>query len=86
MGKRQSFQRVLLGNLDSCMQINGTRTHPHTKHKNKLQMSERLTYKTGHHQTPQREHRQTFSDINLMNIFSGHSPKAIEIKAKIKPN
>uniref|UniRef100_A0A8W4FFZ9 Reverse transcriptase domain-containing protein n=1 Tax=Sus scrofa TaxID=9823 RepID=A0A8W4FFZ9_PIG len=26
---------------------------------------------------------KTFSDINLMNIFSGHSPKATEIKAKI---
>ena len=26
---------------------------------------------------------KTFSDINLMNIFSGQSPKAIEIRAKI---
>ena len=26
---------------------------------------------------------KTFSDINLTNIFSGQSPKAIEIKAKI---
>ena len=26
---------------------------------------------------------KTFSDINLMNIFSGQSPKATEIKAKI---
>uniref|UniRef100_A0A8W4F834 Uncharacterized protein n=1 Tax=Sus scrofa TaxID=9823 RepID=A0A8W4F834_PIG len=26
---------------------------------------------------------KTFSDINLMNIFSGHSPKATEIRAKI---
>ena len=25
---------------------------------------------------------KTFSDINLMNIFSGQSPKATEIKAK----
>ena len=25
---------------------------------------------------------ETFSDINLMNIFSGQSPKATEIKAK----
>jgi len=34
------------------------RTHPHTMHKNKLQMAERLKYTTGHHQTPRREHRQ----------------------------
>ena len=35
-----------------------TRTHPHTMHKNKLQMAERLKYTTGHHQTPRREHGQ----------------------------
>ena len=28
---------------------------------------------------------KTLSDINLMNIFSGHSPKATEIRAKINP-
>ena len=28
---------------------------------------------------------KTFSDINLMNIFSGQSPKAIETRAKINP-
>ena len=83
MGKRQSFQQELLGNLDSCMQSNETRTHPHTMHGNKLKMAERLKYKTRHHQTPRREHRQNFSDINLMNIFPVLSPKATEIRAKI---
>ena len=34
MGKRKSIQQALLGNLDSCMQSNETRTHPHTMHKN----------------------------------------------------
>ena len=52
-------------------------------HKNKLKMAERLKYKTRHHQTPGREHRQTFPDINPMHIFSGQSPKATEIRAKI---
>ena len=28
---------------------------------------------------------KTVSDINIMNIFSGQSPKAIEIKSKNKP-
>jgi len=56
--KRQSFQQALLGNLDSCMQSNETRTHPHTMHKNKLHLAERLKYTTGHHQTPRRKHRQ----------------------------
>jgi len=59
MGKRKSIQQALLGNLDSNMQSNETRTHPHTMHKNKLQMAERLKYTTGHHQTPRRKHRQS---------------------------
>ena len=58
MGKRHSFQQVLLGNLDRCMQINETTTHSHTMPQNKLKMSERLKYKTRHNQTPEREHRQ----------------------------
>ena len=58
MGKRQSFQQELLGNLDSCMQISETRAHPHTMHQNKLRMAERLKYKMRHHQTPAREHKQ----------------------------
>ena len=39
IGKRQSFQQEFLENLDSCMQINETRTHPHTMHENKLKMA-----------------------------------------------
>ena len=47
-------------------------------------MAERLKYETRHHQTPGRQHTgKTFSDINLANVFSGQSPKATEIKAKI---
>ena len=42
MGKKQSFQQVLLGNLDSCMQINETRTHRHTMHENKLKRAQIL--------------------------------------------
>ena len=37
--KRQYLQQVVLGKLDSHMQINEVRTHPHTIHKNKLKMA-----------------------------------------------
>ena len=37
--KRRSIQQAMLGNLDSCMQINETRTHTHTMHTNKLKMA-----------------------------------------------
>uniref|UniRef100_UPI00298F2581 hypothetical protein n=1 Tax=Escherichia coli TaxID=562 RepID=UPI00298F2581 len=58
MGKRQSFQQVVLGKLESHMQTKETRTHPHTMHKNKLKMAERHKQKATHHKTPRREHRQ----------------------------
>ena len=38
MGKRQYFQQVLLGKLDSHMSINETGTHPHTMPKNTLKL------------------------------------------------
>ena len=34
---------------------------------------------------PEENIGKTFSDINLTNVFSGQSPKATEIKAKINP-
>ena len=80
MGKRKSIQQALLGNLDSCMQINETRTHPHTMHKNKLKD---LNIRQDTIKLLEENIGNTFSDINLMNIFSGQSPKAIEIRAKI---
>ena len=36
MGKRKSLQPMVLAKLDSCIEINNTRTHPHTTQKNKL--------------------------------------------------
>ena len=84
MGKRQSFQQVLMGNLDSCMQINETRTHPHTMHQNKLKWPKDLNIRQDTIKLLEENIGKTFCDINLMNIFSGHSPKATEIKAKIK--
>ena len=39
MGKRQSFQQVVLEKLDSCMYINEVGTYPLTTHKNKLKMA-----------------------------------------------
>ena len=47
MGKRQSFQKMVLGNL-GCMQINEPGTHPHNMHKNKLKMGPNQTDKILH--------------------------------------
>ena len=83
MGKRQSFHEVLLENPDSCMQINETRTHPHTMHENKLKMADRLKYKIRHHQTPGREHRQNILSHQPYECFLRSVSQRTEIKAKI---
>ena len=56
--EKDCFQQVVLGKLESHMSINESGTHPHTIHKNNLKTAEGLKYKTRHHQTPGREHRQ----------------------------
>ena len=58
-------------------------THPHSTHRNKLEMALRLKCKIRHHTTPRREYKQTFSDINHTSAFLGQPPKAIEIIAKV---
>ena len=40
--REKRLKRTEDKNLDSCMQSNETRTHPHTMYKNKLKMAERL--------------------------------------------
>ena len=77
------FQQVVLGKLDSCMQINETRTHPYTMHQNKHKMAKRLKYKISTIKLLEENIGKTFSDTNLTNVFSYQSPKATEIKAKI---
>ena len=83
MGKRQSFQQVLLENLDSCMQINEIRTHPHTMHKINSKWLKALNVRQDTIKLLEENIGETFSDVNLTIVFSRQSPKATEIKAKI---
>ena len=83
MGKRHSFQQVLLGSLDSCMQtmrLEHTLT-PCTKINSKCLKGLNIRQDTIKHL--EENIGKTFSDINVMNIFSGQSSNAIKIKAKI---
>ena len=85
MGKRKSIQQALLGNLDSCMQtmkLEHTLT-PCTKiHSKWLKV---LNIRQDTIKLREENIGKTLLDINIMNIFSGQSPKAIDIRAKINP-
>ena len=83
MGKGKSIQQALLGNLDSCMQSNEARTHPHTMNKINSKWLKDLNIRQDTIKLREENIGKTLSDINIMNIFSGQSPKAIEIRAKI---
>ena len=84
MGKEQSFWQVWVENLDSCMQSNETRTHSHTMNINSTWLKD-LNIRQDTIKLLEENIGKTFSDINLMNIFSDQSPKATEIRAKINP-
>ena len=83
MGKRQSLQQELLGNLDSCMQ--GMKLEhaltPCMKINSKWLKDVNIRQDTI--KLLDENIGKTFSDINLTNVFSGQSLKATEIKAKI---
>ena len=83
MGKRQSFQQALLGNLDSCMQINETKhtLTPCTKINSKWLKDFNVRQDTI--RLLEENIGKTFFDNNLTSVFSGQSPEATEIKAKI---
>ena len=77
-GKRLSFQQEVLGNLGSCME---SRTPPHTMHRWWLRD---FSVRQDTIKVLEGNIGRTFSDINLTKVFSGQSPKATEIRAKIK--
>ena len=84
MGERRSFLKVVLGNPNSSTQVNETRAHPHTMHKINSKWLKDLNIRQDTIKLLEERIGKTFSDINLINVFSGQSPKATEIKAKIK--
>ena len=58
MEKRQSFQQMVLGKLESYMQKNETGPHSNTLHKTKFKMDERPKCERGNLQNPREEHRE----------------------------
>ena len=58
MEQKQPLQQMVLGDLDSYVQKNETRSPTYAIYKNKLKMDKRLKYKSRHHKSPRGEHRE----------------------------
>ena len=58
MEQKQPLQQMGLGDLDSYVQKNETRSPTYAIHKNKLKMDKRLKYKLQDHKRPREKHRQ----------------------------
>ena len=68
MEQKQPLQQMVLGDLDSYIQKNETRSPTDTIHKNKLKIDNRLKYRSWHHKSPRGKHQQE----NLRNSTQQH--------------
>ena len=58
MEQKQPLQQMVLGDLDSYVQKNETRSPTYIIHRSKLKMDKRLKYKSLHHKSPRGNHWQ----------------------------
>ena len=72
MKKRQSLWQVVLGKLESHIQINDFRILPYTIYKNKLKMFQRLNIRP---KTPRKNIGKIIFDINGSNDFQRQKKK-----------
>ena len=72
---------MVLGELDSYVQKNGTRAPTYTIHKNKFKMGKRLSHDTI--KVLQENIGRKISDIPRSNIFTDMSPRARDIKERM---
>ena len=79
MGKRQSFQQVVQGKLDSCMCVIEVRTHPHIMTKIYSKWLKDLNISHDSIKRLEETISNTLSDINHIDVFLAQSPKTIVI-------
>ena len=71
---------MVLGDLDSYVQKNETRSPTYAIHKNKLKMDKRLKYSRNTIKVLEGNIGRKISDIPRSNILTDMSPKATDIK------
>ena len=72
-----------MGDLDSYVQKNETRSPTYSIHKNKFKVGKRLKYMSEHHKVLEENIGRKTSDIPHSNILTDTSPKARAIKERI---
>ena len=83
MEQKYPLQQMVLGDLDSYVQRNETRSPTYTMHKNKLKIDKRLKYKCNTINVLEENIGRKISDIPGINILTDMSPKARDIKERI---
>ena len=83
MEQKQPLQQMVLGDLDSYMQKNETRSPTYTIHKNKFRMDKRLNISHNTIKVLEENIGRKISDIPYSNILTDMSPKARDIKERI---
>ena len=83
MEQKQPLQQMVLGDLDSYVQKNETRSPTYTIHKNKLKMDKRLKISCNTIKIREVNIGRKISDIPRSNILTDMSPKARDIKERI---
>ena len=71
-----------MGDLNSYVQKNETRSPTYMIHKNKFKVDKLLKYKSWHHKILQENISRKISDMPCNNIFTDVSPRGRDIKEK----
>ena len=74
---------MVLGDLDSYMKKNESRSPTYAIHENKLKMNKRLKYKPNTIKVLEENIGRKISDISLSSIFTVMSARARDIKERI---
>ena len=83
MEQKQPLPQMVLGELDSYVQKNETRSPTYPIHKNKLKMDKRLNISCNTIKVLEENIGRKISDIPGINILTDMSPEARDIKERI---
>ena len=83
MEQKKPLQQMVLGDLDSYVQKNETRSPTYAIHENKLKMEKDLNISCNTIKVLEENIGRKISDIPYSNILTDTSPKARDIKERI---